>query len=118
MERNNLYAVFHSPTYCERYAEFLKSDFPRLPLTSNPDLFRMLCALGERLVELHLLEKIGKITTRYPVNGNHVVEKVSYTHDPNEPEKGRVWINKEQYFKGVTPVVWEFRVGGYQVCQK
>ncbi len=33
---NYMYAVFHSPTYCSRYAEFLKMDFPRLPLTSNP----------------------------------------------------------------------------------
>src|SRR5438552_2067911 len=36
------YAVFHSPTYRQRYAEFLKIDFPRLPLTSNVALFRAL----------------------------------------------------------------------------
>jgi predicted helicase len=113
-----VYAVFHSPTYRTRYAEFLKIGFPRLPLTSNPNLFRTLCSLGGRLVELHLLEKIGKMTTPYPENGNHVVEKIDYTCPANEPEKGRVWINKTQYFEGVTPEVWEFHIGGYQVCSK
>ena len=51
-----MYAIFHAPTYRARYAEFLKIDFPRLPLTSNADLFRVLCRLGERLVALHLME--------------------------------------------------------------
>jgi len=29
-----------------------------------------------------------------------------------------VYINKEQYFEGVPPEVWQFQVGGYQVCEK
>ena len=53
---NYIYAVFHSPTYRSRYAEFLKSDFPRAPLTSDVNLFRSLCGLGAELVALHLLE--------------------------------------------------------------
>ena len=32
---NYIYAIFHSPTYRSRYAEFLKIDFPRVPLTSD-----------------------------------------------------------------------------------
>jgi len=50
-----IYAVFHSPTYRERYAEFLKIDFPRVPLTSNRALFAALAAKGAALVDLHLL---------------------------------------------------------------
>ncbi len=115
---NYMYAIFHSPTYRERYAEFLKIDFPRLPLTSNIDLFRELCKLGDRLVGLHLMEQFGKITTRFPESGNNLIEKVSYTYDPKEPEKGRVWINKTQYIEKVPPDVWEFHIGGYQVCEK
>ena len=34
------YAIFYSPTYRERYAEFLKVDYPRLPLTSDVSLFQ------------------------------------------------------------------------------
>jgi predicted helicase len=115
---NYMYSVFHSPTYRERYVEFLKIDFPRLPLTSNTDLFRELCKLGDRLVGLHLMETSGQITTSYPETGNNVVEKVEYIQPADEPERGRVWINKTQYFAGVPPQVWNFHVGGYQVCQK
>jgi predicted helicase len=116
-----IYAVFHSPTYRQRYAEFLKIDFPRVPLTSNLDLFRKLCALGEELVALHLLEspQVTQLITRYPVAGDNLVEKgfpkfAAY----EEGQPGYVYINKTQYFEGVPKEVWEFHVGGYQVCEK
>jgi predicted helicase len=112
-----IYAVFHSPTYRSRYAEFLKMDFPRLPLTSNPELFRKFCSLGDELVALHLMEKHGKKITGYPVTGDSAVEAVRYT-EPLGDTKGRVWINATQYFEGVPKDVWEFHVGGYQVCAK
>jgi predicted helicase len=115
---NYMYAVFHSPAYRERYAEFLKIDFPRLPLTSNVELFQALCGLGERLVGLHLMEKFGQAMPSFPIKDNDTVEKVEYTQSADRPEMGRVWINKTQYFEGVAPDVWEFHVGGYQVCHK
>ena len=113
-----MYAIFYSPTYRTRFAEFLKIDFPRLPLTSNVNLFRELCGLGERLVTLHLMEKFGKATPSYPIDGRHLVEKVEYLALTDQSDRGRVYINKTQYFEGVPPEVWEFHVGGYQVCQK
>jgi predicted helicase len=113
-----MYAVFHSPTYRERYAEFLKIDFPRLPLTTNTVLFRELCKLGERLVDLHLMEKFGKAAPNYPEQGNNLVEKIEYLELRDQSEQGRVYINTSQYFDGVAHGVWEFHVGGYQVCQK
>ena len=112
---NYAYAVFHSPTYRSRYAEFLKIDFPRLPLTSNLKLFRTLGAKGAELVALHLMEspKLNEFITEFPQKGDNIVEKVQYT----DKDK-RVWINKAQYFSGVPKTVWEFHVGGYQVCEK
>jgi predicted helicase len=112
-----MYAVFHSPTYRTRYAEFLKIDFPRLPLTTDVELFRVLCSLGARLVALHLMEQFGAALPSYPAKGNNVVEKVEYRAAHDEVA-GRVYINREQYFDGVPLEVWEFHVGGYQVCQK
>ena len=109
-----LYAVLHSPTYRSRYAGFLKMDFPRIPLTSNINLFRTLCALGEGLVSLHLLEKGVPVSPTFPVSGENRVESVRY--DPEN--KGRLWINGAQYFEGISPEVWNFHIGGYQVCQK
>ncbi len=114
-----MYAVFHSPAYRSRYAEFLKIDFPRLPLTSNAELFRALCALGDELVGLHLMERHAPLITAYSQDGTHEVEQVRYTA-PGEAgsQEGRVWINKSQYFENVPEEVWSFHVGGYQVCQK
>ncbi|MHC1740320.1 MAG: type ISP restriction/modification enzyme [Anaerolineaceae bacterium] len=107
------YAVFHSPTYRTRYAEFLKIDFPRLPLTSNKAMFARLVALGKELVELHLLKSaaLENFITSYPVRGENRVEKVAYTN-------GSVYINPQQYFGGVPAEVWNFKIGGYQVCDK
>ncbi len=113
-----MYAVFHSPMYRVRYSEFLKVDFPRLPLTSNVDLFRELCQLGDKLIRLHLMKKSGIVTTIYPESGNNVVEKVDYTVLADNPEQGRVWINKTQYFDNVPPDVWECHIGSFQVCHK
>jgi predicted helicase len=111
---NYMYAIFHSPTYRERYAEFLKIDFPRLPLTSDLGLFRVLAEKGEELVALHLMESpaLDHTITRFPIRGSNEVEKVRYAED------GRVYINKTQYFEGVEPEVWEFHIGGYQVLHK
>ena len=113
-----MYAVFHSPTYRSRYAEFLKIDFPRLPLTSDPGLFRSLCELGRGLVALHLLEEHPDSATRFPITGDGAVEAVRYAEPGQGSDSGRVWINKTQYFEGVPPEIWAFHVGGYQVCQK
>ncbi len=109
------YAMFHSPAYRQRYAEFLKMDFPRLPLTGNKALFKALASLGAELVSLHLMEspRLETFLTRYPVSGSLVVEGVHY-----DEKHGRVYINSEQYFEGIPPDVWAFTIGGYQVCHK
>jgi predicted helicase len=112
-----IYAIFHSPTYRSRYAEFLKSDFPRVPTTSNKKLFAELCGLGAELVGLHLLENVPAPISNYPQRGDNTVEKPRYM-DPKTGKNGRVYINKTQYFDNITPEVWKFQIGGYQVCEK
>jgi len=117
------YAVFHSPTYRKRYAEFLKIDFPRLPLTSNRDMFFSLAALGGELVGLHLMEspKLNDFITEFPEKGSDAVEKVTFAVDTDlraTLDSGRVWINPTQYFGSVPAAVWNFHIGGYQVCEK
>lgn len=127
------YAVFHSPGYRSRYAEFLKIDFPRLPLTSSLELFRALARLGGELVALHLLEspKLDKPVTKFVGPASPVVEKVSFAgcvpphgeRSPAEgsgPTTGTVWLDKAQAtgFRGVPEAVWNFHIGGYQVCEK
>lgn len=108
-----LYAVLHSPEYRRRYADFLKSDFPRVPVINCGALFESLASLGKRLTALHLMEADDGEASVFPVKGNNCVEKVRYA-----PPQKRVWINGEQYFDGVAPDTWEFTIGGYQPAEK
>ena len=119
-----IYAILHSPTYRERCAEFLKIDFPRLPLISDRALFKALAEKGEELVALHLMESpvLNQLITRFPATGSNEVVKVRYV-EPRQDENGnevpgRVHINKTQYFEGIEPDVWVFQIGGYQVLHK
>lgn len=116
-----IYAIFHSPTYRARYAEFLRTDFPRVPLSSDTEVFRALCAIGKKLIGLHLLEspEVSEYTTHYPITGDNRIENgyPQYT-PPKDGQQGRIAINKTQYFVGIPPEVWDFQIGGYQVMNK
>lgn len=57
--------------------------------------------------------KLNSLITKYPIPGPNQVETVAYDKDNQ-----RVYINKSQYFESVPPEVWNFYIGGYQVCQK
>jgi predicted helicase len=124
-----MYAIFHSQKYRARYAGFMKIDFPRLPLTSDLDLFAALAGKGQKLVSLHLLEdpilNDAAHQPNYPVKGDDKVEVISYKEVGEKIAghsdlaiKGRVYINKTQYFEGVESEIWSFHIGGYPVCQK
>jgi predicted helicase len=108
-----IYAVLHSPAYRERYREFLKIDFPRVPYPMDAAQFHTLTALGAKLRRLHLMEGVEPSPDRaiYPKEGDNKVEKPTY-------ESGKVWINDSQYFDNVPSEAWEFYIGGYQPAQK
>ncbi|MCX6579263.1 MAG: N-6 DNA methylase [Candidatus Aminicenantes bacterium] len=108
-----IYAVLHSPTYREKYKEFLKIDFPRVPYPKDVETFWQLVALGGQLRQIHLLESpiVEKYITTYPQEGSNVVGKIKY-------EDNKVWINDQQYFENVPQIAWEFYIGGYQPAQK
>lgn len=108
-----IYAVLHSPSYRERYKEFLKVDFPRIPLPKTAEEFNRLTAIGQQLIDLHLMNNAQswKCTTTFPEIGSQQV-------DFQEWKDGQVWINDKQYFGNVPKSVWEFYIGGYQPAQK
>lgn len=109
------YAVAYAPSYRSRYAAFLKTDYPRFPLPPNPPLFRALAALGGELVALHLLEspRLHQSIATYVGSTRPEVEKLSWFGDT-------VWLDKAHTrgFRGVPETVWNFHIGGYQVCEK
>lgn len=108
-----IYAVLYSPGYREKYKEFLKMDFPRVPYPDDVKKFWQLVKLGARLRHLHLMEGVEPLQglADYDVKGSNVVER----HDP---VGDKVWINDTQYFDHVPSEVRNFFIGGYQPAQK
>ncbi len=108
-----IYALLYSNIYRQKYSEFLKIDFPRIPFTKDYRLFIQLGKLGRRIADLHLLKskELEKTISKFPVEGSAKVEKPIYDNE-------RVRINKEQYFDGIKEEVWLYQIGGYQVCNK
>lgn len=108
-----IYAVLHSLSYRERYKEFLKVDFPRIPLPKTAKEFNRLTAIGQQLIDLHLMNNAQswKCTTTFPEVGSQQVDFQKW-------KDGQVWINDKQYFGNVPESVWEFYIGGYQPAQK
>jgi predicted helicase len=117
------YALLHGTEYRRRYAEFLKIDFPRLPLTGSLELFRALAKLGGELVALHLMEspKLDRHITRFVGNDRQLGSRIGgkgKTLEHVKNGKGRVYVNDSSYFDGVPEDVSNFYIGGYQVCHK
>ena len=107
-----IYAVLHSPSYRERYKEFLKIDFPRIPYPTDREKFHDLVEKGEELRLLHLMEDMpSKTGITFPVAGSLQVDCYRW-------QDNRVYINAEQYFDGVPESAWNFFIGGYQPAQK
>lgn len=71
--------------------------------------------LGKKLVDLHLLlsSELHNPISKFRGQDSGMVEKVKYSE-----EDMRVYINNDNYFDNVEKVVWEYQIGGYQVCDK
>jgi predicted helicase len=123
-----IYCVLYSPTYRTRYADFLRKEYARIPITCQVALFTSMAHLGDELVALHLMEshKIDDFISTYEGPKNPEVGRVGWSD-------GIVWLDAEKTkardghratepgtigFKGVPEDVWEFHIGGYQVCHK
>ena len=121
-----VYGLFHAPSYRDRYAGFLRSEFPRVLLPPSAQAFRALADVGRQLVALHLLRDVTGASVDYPAAGSHAVEKGFPVYVPPDEEApdgtttegGRVFINPDQHFSGVPEAAWTFRVGGSQVLKK
>lgn len=108
-----IYAVLYSPKYRSSYLEFLKIDFPRIPLPKDADSFHKLAEKGAELARYHLLDNCSSwpMIITFPEGGDGIISGVSYNG-------GKVSINDRQYFGGVSELAWNFYIGGYQPAQK
>lgn len=129
-----LYAVLHSPAYRQRYAAFLRTDFPRIPIPGSRKMFDALAKLGAELAAWHLLEHPDAAA----IDVNHstpagtvtwfgrdfalkkVAEKSRELADMQgtEDKVGKVYINATSGFANVHQSIWQHTIGGYQVLHK
>jgi len=115
-----VYAILYAPAYRQKYAEFLRMDFPRIPFTSDRELFLKMAQLGERLTGLHLLTspELNPPACRFEGEGDYRVGKGKTEGLRYDLTEQRVYINAAQHFAPVPEAVWAYRIGGYQVCEK
>ena len=115
-----IYAILYATAYREKYTEFLRREFPRVPFTADSELFGKLAELGSRLTELHLLTspELDQPTCQFPTQGTMKVAKTKADGFRYDSDKHRIYINKMQYFTPIPPDVYEYLIGGYQVCDK
>ncbi len=109
-----IYAVLHSETFRNTYAEFLKIDFPRVPFVEELDVFKKLSKAGQELIEVHLQHKKPdnyQDFGLYKGNGNNIVDKIEY-------KDNKLFINKTQFFDNIPTEVYNFYIGGYKILNK
>ncbi|EMC9607022.1 N-6 DNA methylase [Campylobacter jejuni] len=114
-----IYAVLFHKIYREKYLDFLKIDFPKIPFTKDKNTFKNLSKLGLKLINLHLLKNdeldfnIGEALFKDIKNKNFKIQKIKYNKDTKE-----LFINESLYFNKVSPEIYEFKIGGYAVLDK
>lgn len=114
-----IYAVLFHKIYREKYLDFLKIDFPKIPFTKDKNTFKNLSKLGLKLVNLHLLKNdeldfnVGEALFKDIKNKNFKIQKIKYNKDTKE-----LFINESLYFNKVSPEIYEFKIGGYVVLDK
>ena len=117
-----IYGVLHTPSYREKYKEFLKIDFPRIPYPENKEDFERIVSIGNKLRKLHLMEEIPPQATSFDIEGDNAVSEIRFEKEiPDQVGDdigGKVYINKTQYFGNVPELAWNFYIGGYQPAQK
>ena len=114
-----IYAILYHKDYREKYVDFLKIDFPKIPFVQSKKDFLALSALDGELIDLHLMrvdlsgESVGKPLFNDTANKNERIDKIAYN-----AESKRLFVNSSLYFDNVSAEVWEYKIGGYAVLDK
>ncbi|RLA78114.1 MAG: DNA methyltransferase [Epsilonproteobacteria bacterium] len=115
-----IYAVLHSPKYRDKYKEFLKIDFPRVPYPSI-DNFWQLVSLGEKIRALHLMEDNELNNRIIDISGDGdmmITNKLNKKDATIENDKVSLNLNEDVSIINIPLIAWEFYIGGYQPAQK
>ena len=115
-----IYAILHTPSYREKYKEFLKIDFPRVHYP-NPETFWQLVELGSRLRALHLLEDKSLDERIIDISGEGemvITNRLNKKDTTITDNQVTLAINENISITNISLIAWEFYIGGYQPAQK
>jgi len=115
-----IYGILYSNIYRQKYNEFLKIDFPKIPFTKNEKVFSKISELGKELVELHLLKspKLEKPIAQFPISTGNILKDNRVEKREYQEKEKRIYINEKQYFENIESEIWNYYIGGYQVLDK
>lgn len=106
-----VYGFLHNSSYVNKYREFIKIEFPRIPYPSSNDEFDRVSNFGERLRRLHCMTDCC-VDEKTVFHGTipSLVSKISFKNN---------CINiGDAYFEGIEEELWNHYIGGYQPLQK
>ncbi len=107
-----IYAILFSPFYRQKYNDFLKTDFPKIPFTNEKNLFVAISELGENLANLHLFKDIPNLEVeKLCGKGNFEISKIKFCEN-------QLYFNENQYFNDVSQDIFEFKIGNYRILEK
>src|SRR5271157_171071 len=105
-----IYAILHAPWYRLKYAEYLKSDFPRIPMPVEFSRFSGIATLGTELMKYHLM--------KFELPESHAEESMKVEKFRHDAAAKKVHINANQAISSISEEAWKFKVGNYQILQK
>jgi predicted helicase len=114
-----IYAVLYHPAYRERYLEYLKIDFPKIPFSNDINTFNRMIDLGKELINLHLMKNIPDYQEiRINANTDDYLKAVEKLNSKQRYKDNKIYINQTLFIEGVDKKVWEYKIGSYQVIDK
>jgi predicted helicase len=118
-----IYAMLYTPSYREKYYEYLKIDYPKIPFTDDKDKFYKLSKIGLELIDLHLMKKIPSykeicLDFTNTADKNNPSYKIKKLSSKQRYKDNTIFLNDDLYIRGITEDIWNYKIGSYQVLDK
>jgi predicted helicase len=109
-----IYAVLNSEEYRRRYADALRYDFARVPITRDPRLFETARTLGSDLTAIHLLEHPDVDLAGPALDGD---DQATISDPRYDEAEAAIHLAPGLIARDVSPAVWRYQQGAYPLVR-